>query len=111
MSINESDLAATSATALIEQSSKSYRTAGAPSDANVYHLRIPALGHAYYFSPEASEVAKDVLNKFRGVALSDEPNLRDLDPITLQFGDLTIGPKAMECWVCGEKADTDLNYG
>jgi hypothetical protein len=83
VSIKESDVAEMSVTALMEQFSKAFRDAGAPTDVNVYHLRIPSVGHAYYFSPRASEIGKGVLAKFETVALSDQPNLRELDPITL----------------------------
>lgn len=83
VSINESDVAAMSATALMEQFSKSYRDAGVPKDVKVYHLRIPAVGHAYYFSPKASEIAKHVLAKFGAVTLTDQPNLEELEPINL----------------------------
>ena len=83
VSIKESDVAAKSATDLMEQFLKSYSDAGAPEDAKVYHLRIPAVGHAYYFSPKASSVAKSVLAEFRAVVLLEQPNLKELDPIAL----------------------------
>lgn len=83
VNIIESDVAATKAAALMDQFGKSYRDAGAPSGAKVYHRQIPSVGHTYYFSPRASEIAGSVLVKFGAVALPQSPNLKGLDPITL----------------------------
>ena len=76
--IPESDVAADSATALMENFAIAYRgglSAGEPEDVSVYHRA--AGGHVYYFSPGASKVAPELLRQFNATACATDPDLSD----------------------------------
>ncbi len=82
--IPESDVAADSATALMENFAIPYRGAlssGEPADVSV-HYRA-AGGHVYYFSPEASKLAPELLRQFNATACAEEPDLSDFEEIRI----------------------------
>ncbi len=82
--IPESDVAADSATALMENFAITYRGAlcfGEPSDVSV-HYRAEG-GHIYCFSPEASKLAPELLRQFNATACAEEPNLSDFEEIRI----------------------------
>jgi hypothetical protein len=81
--VNDRFAADAVAAALMNDFMKSYLAAGMPKGAAVYHRHLPAVGHAYYFSPEASKISTDVLAQRHAVALSSRPDLADLKPIAL----------------------------
>ncbi len=82
--ISESDVAADSATALMENFAITYRGAlssGEPSHVSV-HYRA-ASGHVYCFSPGASKLAPELLRQFNATACAEEPNLSDFEEIRI----------------------------
>ncbi len=82
--IPESDVAADSATALMENFAIAYRGAlsfGEPEDISV-HYRAEG-GHVYYFSPGASKVAPELLRQFNATACAEEPDLSDFVEIRI----------------------------
>ncbi len=70
-----SDVAVKSANALMDKFLAVCVSAGAPSEARVYHGKSSAGDHIYLFSPEAAALAGDLLQKFRATPVSDEPGL------------------------------------
>ncbi|MCH8016224.1 MAG: hypothetical protein IH917_06325 [Acidobacteria bacterium] len=83
--IPESDVAADSATALMENFAIAYRGALSfgpePSDVSV-HYRAEG-GHVYYFSPGASKLAPELLRQFNATACAEEPDLSDFVEIRI----------------------------
>ncbi len=83
--IPESDVAANSATALMVKFGKAYRDAlsssPAPTDVSVHHRAED--GHVYYFSPEASKLAPELLREFDATACVEEPDLSDYEEIRI----------------------------
>ena len=82
--IPESDVAADSATALMENFAIAYRGAlsfGEPADVSVHHRAED--GHIYCFSPEASKLAPELLRQFNATARAEEPDLSDLVEIRI----------------------------
>ncbi len=75
--IPESDVAADSATALMEKFGIAYRdelsSGPVPEDVSVYHRE--AGGHVYYFSPGASKLAPELLREWNATACAEEPDL------------------------------------
>ncbi len=75
--IPESDVAADSAAALMENFGIAYRGelsfASEPSDVSV-HYRAEG-GHVYCFSPGASKLAPELLRQFDATACAEEPDL------------------------------------
>jgi len=83
--IPESDVAADSATALMENFAIAYRGAlsfGEPSDVSVHYHREEG-GHVYCFSPEASKLAPELLRQFNATACAEEPNLSHFEEIRI----------------------------
>ncbi len=71
--IAENDLADMNATALMTDFSTVYKAsvslAPAPSaDVRVYHAKTAGGGHTYYFSPEASDLAQELLQQWNAIA-------------------------------------------
>ncbi len=83
--IPESDVAADSATALMENFAIAYRGAlslgSEPSDVSV-HYRAEG-GHVYYFSPGASKLAPELLRQFNATACAEEPDLSHFEEIRI----------------------------
>ncbi len=82
--IPDSDVAADSATALMENFAIAYRGAlssGEPSDVSV-HYRAEG-GHVYYFSPGASKFAPELLRQFSATACAEEPDLSDFRKVNI----------------------------
>ena len=83
--IPESDVAAVSATALMEDFVKAYRdelSSGEPADVSV-HYRRAAGGHVYYFSPGASKLAPELLREWNATACAEEPDLSHFEEIRI----------------------------
>ena len=83
LEIESSDVAGVSANALMNQFAAAYRARGMPADARVYHTESSAGDHLYYFSPEASSLAGDVLRSFGATECSGEPDLSGFRPVSL----------------------------
>ncbi len=82
--IPESDVAADSATALMENFAITYRGAlsfGEPADVAV-HYRAEG-GHVYCFSPGASKLAPELLRQFDATACGTDPDLSDFVEIRI----------------------------
>jgi len=83
--IPESDVAADSATALMENFGIAYRGelsfGPEPSDVSV-HYRAEG-GHVYYFSPGASKLAPELLRQFNATACAEEPDLSHFEEIRI----------------------------
>ncbi len=82
--IPESDVAADSATALMENFAILYRGAlsfGEPADVSV-HYRAEG-GHVYCCSPGASKLAPELLRQFDATACAEEPELSDFVEIRI----------------------------
>ena len=82
--IPESDVAADSATALMENFAIAYKGAlsfGEPADVSV-HYRAEG-GNVYYFSPGASKLAPELLRQFNATACAEEPDLSDFEEIRI----------------------------
>ncbi len=78
-----SDVALLRAVGLITEFTKVHLDAGAPPDARVYHCRLPAGDHIYYFSPEAVALAEGLLQQFGATACSGEPDLNGFRLVNL----------------------------
>ncbi len=46
-----------------------------PTDVSVHHREISADEHVYLFSPGASKLAPELLQKFNAIACAEEPDL------------------------------------
>jgi hypothetical protein len=68
---------------LIRQVSAAWLDAGRPDGAEVYRVRIPTVGHVFYFSGEAAAISVAALAGFEDVLLVDPPNLAGLERIAL----------------------------
>ena len=83
--IPESDVAADSATALMENFAITYRGALSfgpePSDVSV-HYRAEG-GHVYCFSPGASKLVPELLRQFNATACAEEPDLSHFEEIRI----------------------------
>ena len=80
--IPESDVAADSATALMENFAIAYRGGlSEPADVSV-HYRAEG-GHVYYFSPGASKLAPELLRQFDATACATDPDLSDFVEIRI----------------------------
>ena len=80
--IPESDVAADSATALMENFAIAYRGGlSEPADVSV-HYRAEG-GHVYYFSPGASKLAPELLRQFNATACAEEPDLSNFVEIRI----------------------------
>ena len=80
--IPESDVAADSATALMENFAIAYRGGlSEPADVSV-HYRAEG-GHVYYFSPGASKLAPELLRQFDATACGTDPDLSDFVEIRI----------------------------
>ena len=80
--IPESDVAADSATALMENFAIAYRGGlSEPADVSV-HYRAGG-GHVYYFSPGASKLAPELLRQFDATACATDPDLSDFVEIRI----------------------------
>ena len=80
--IPESDVAADSATALMENFAIAYRGGlSEPADVSV-HYRAEG-GHVYYFSPGASKVAPELLRQFDATACATDPDLINFEEIRI----------------------------
>ena len=82
--IPERDVAADSATTLMENFAITYRDAfssGEPTDVSV-HYRAEG-GHVYYFSPGASKLAPELLREWNATACAEEPELSDFEEIRI----------------------------
>jgi len=80
--VPESDVAADSATALMENFAIAYRGGlSEPEDVSV-HYRAEG-GHVYYFSPGASKLAPELLRQFDATACAEEPDLSDFVEIRI----------------------------
>jgi len=83
--IPESDVAADSAAALMEDFVKAYRdelSSGEPTDVSVHYHREEG-GHVYCFSPGASKLAPELLRQFNATACAEEPDLSDYEEIRI----------------------------
>ena len=81
--IKSGDVARLSAEALMTKFTAAHRARGRPADARVYHGESSAGDHLYYFSPEASSLAGDVLRLFGATACAGEPNLSGFRLVSL----------------------------
>ncbi len=80
--IPESDVAADSATALMEKFAIAYRGGlSEPADVSV-HYRAEG-GHVYCFSPGASKLAPELLRQFDATACGTDPDLSDFVEIRI----------------------------
>ncbi len=83
--IPESDVAADSAIALMEEFGKTYKDALSsdpePTDVSV-HYRAEG-GHVYYFSSGASKLAPELLRQFNATACAEEPDLSHFEEIRI----------------------------
>ncbi len=83
--IPESDVAADSATALMENFAITYRGAFSfgpePSDVSV-HYRAES-GHVNCFSPGASKLAPELLRQFDATSCGTDPDLGDFEEIRI----------------------------
>ncbi len=83
--IPESDVAADSAAALMENFGIAYRGelsfGPEPSDVSV-HYRAEG-GHVYCFSPEASKLVPELLRQFNATACAEEPDLSHFEEIRI----------------------------
>ena len=85
--IPESDVAADSATALMEKFGKAFGKAyrgalsSAPTDVSVHYRE--AGGHIYCFSPGASKLAPELLREFDATACVEEPDLSHFEEIRI----------------------------
>ena len=83
--IPESDVAADSATALMENFAITYRGEFSfgpePSDVSVHHREEG--GHIYYFSPGASQLTPELLRQFNATACATDPDLSDFVEIRI----------------------------
>ncbi len=82
--IPESDVAADSATALMENFAIAYRGAlsfGEPANVSV-HYRAEG-GHVYYFSPGASQLTPELLRQFNATACATDPDLSHFEEIRI----------------------------
>ncbi len=61
--VRDTDVAGTEGAALIRDFASDYKRAGVPAGAKVYKCRSEA-GDLFYFSPEASAIAKETFRKF-----------------------------------------------
>lgn len=60
--------------ALVEKFGTVYRTSGVPRDVEVFHKRYNEK-HIFYFSPNASEIACELLSEFHSEPCADKPDL------------------------------------
>ncbi len=84
LEIPESDVAADSTTALMENFAIAYRgglSSDEPADVSV-HYRAES-GHVYCFSPGASKLAPELLRQFDATACAEEPDLSDFVEIRI----------------------------
>lgn len=81
--IQDSDVAHLSASSLMNEFAAAYRAAGVPRDASVYHGRSTQGERVFYFSPEASSIAEDVLRRFEATPCSEEPDLKGFERIAV----------------------------
>ncbi len=80
--IPESDVAADSATALMENFAIAYRGGlSEPADVSV-HYRAEG-GHVYCFSPGASKLAPELLRQFDATACATDPDLSNFEEIRI----------------------------
>ncbi len=54
-----------------------------PTDVSVHHRETAEGGHVYYFSPEASKIAPELLRQFSATACAEEPDLSDFVEIRI----------------------------
>jgi len=54
-----------------------------PTDVSVYHHKITADNHIYYFSPGASKLAPELLRQFNATACAEEPDLSHFQEIRI----------------------------
>lgn len=83
--IPESDVAADSATALMENFAIAYRGAlsfGEPADVSVHYHREEG-GHIYLFSSGASKLTPELLRRFNATACATDPDLGDFEKIRI----------------------------
>ncbi len=80
--IPESDVAADSAAALMENFAIAYRGALSSDDVSVHYHREEG-GHVYLFSPGASKLAPELLREFDATACAEEPDLSHFEEIRI----------------------------
>ena len=73
--IKNSEEAHLSAQGLMIPFIQKYKEAGIPEDVSVYISRDDLGDRIYYFSPNASAIAKDLLRTFEATRCFAEPNL------------------------------------
>lgn len=73
--IPNNDVAEVSAQTLMHGFAAALRAAGYPDDAEVFHPRNEAMDHVYYFSPAASAIAAELLQKFSATTCERLKNL------------------------------------
>jgi hypothetical protein len=61
-----------------------YKVAGRPADLAVYHRRNDAGDHLYYFSPDASALAPDLLQTYNATICAEPPLVEDLRRVPLE---------------------------
>jgi hypothetical protein len=81
--VRDSDVAGDEASALIHAFASNYRRAGVPAGAKVYKGQSEAGDRLFYFSPEASALAKETLRKFEAAPCVALPNLSVLKQILI----------------------------
>ena len=80
--IKNGDLVSFAANELMNQFYEAWMHVDAPQDAEVFRGGNREGDHIYYFTPKASEVFGDRLNKFGGTMCPDKPDLKGYFKVT-----------------------------
>jgi hypothetical protein len=81
--IRNNDVADVSAGALMNKFHGAYIAAGVPAGVTVFHGKTSQGDHVYYFSPQASLVAPELLAKFEATACASDPDVSNCRKVNL----------------------------